>query len=698
LAACVLAVLASSAYAIDPNRAMSQYVRDRWGAEQGFPRGPVYAIAQTADGYLWIGTEAGLVRFDGLNFRLIRDESAAFTIRRVLGLSADNDGCLWLRLEDLTILRYCNGAFESHPTGQEAYTDVSAMGRAIHGDTLSWRMDHGLFDLHGGKFKMLVSDADLPRSPVTSLAQTPNGDMWMGTRDAGVFRQSGGVTWAIRAGLPDLKVNCLLADGDRDLWIGTDDGMVRWNGSELTEAGIPPSLNHLQALAMARDRDGNIWVGTDSKGLLRFNSQGIATLKENYGVSGEAVTAVFEDREGNLWIGSAGGLERLRDSTFVTYSLPEGLPTDGSNPVFVDAETRVWFGDVGSGLLWLKDGRHGRVNDAGLDKDVVYSIAGQGNEVWLGRQRGGLTLLRPAGDSFRATTYTTADGLLSNTVNAILETSDGTMCFATPSGVTALSTGGWQSWARKDGLPSDDVNCLLEDSQGVLWIGTSAGLAFRDSGWFRSPASVPATLHEQVLGLAEDSYGWLWMATSGHVLRVKRDKLVRGPLAAGDFREYGLADGLRGVEGVKRFESVVKDPHGRIWFSLNRGISSVDPARITSSSVPAMVHVQTISADNDTIGLRESIHIPGGRQRIVFGFTGLSLASPERFFSAIGLTDSIMAGASPWRHGKRSTPICRRAHIDSGSWPATPTVSGAAARRRSGCGSIRCSGKPGGSG
>src|ERR1700704_3406591 len=113
---------------------MSQYIHDRWGPERGFPRGPVYAIAQTPDGYLWIGTGAGLVRFDGWEFRLIKDESGAFTITSVLGLATDNDGYLWMRLRDLTILRYRGGVFENPPFGSGGSQYISAMGRANRGE------------------------------------------------------------------------------------------------------------------------------------------------------------------------------------------------------------------------------------------------------------------------------------------------------------------------------------------------------------------------------------------------------------------------------------------------------------------------------------------------------------------------------------------------------------------------------------
>ena len=661
-----------TAYAIDPNRALSQYVRDRWGTDQGFPRGPVYAITQTADGYLYIGTEAGLFRFDGSNFHQVKDDSGAFTITSVLGLAPDDRNCLWLQLQELTVLRYCNGVFETPPSDSQAYVSISAMSRTGRGDILLSRMGFGAYAFRAGRLQMLASADELPRSPVISLAQTPNGDIWMGSRDAGLFRLAGGRTFAIRNGLPDAKVNCLLPDGDRDLWVGTDSGIVRWNGTGLAAVGIPAALNHFQALTMARDRDANIWVGTDTRGLLRLNSQGIAFQNENARVSSEAVTALFEDREGSLWMGSARGLERLRDSVFVTYSLSEGLPSDGSNPVYADSENRMWFPPVDGGLWWVKDGQHGQVHQAGLDGDVVYSITGRPGELWLGRKRGGLTHLAWKGgagssetytekqglaqnsvysvylsrdgavwagtlsagvsrlNGGKFTTYTDASGLASNTVASILEDSGGTMWFGTPNGLSALSKGHWQTYRVADGLPSDDVNCLLQDSQGVVWIGTAAGLAFRDSGGVRVPASLPSPLRESILGLAEDKYGSLWMSTSNHVLRVNRDNLFHDALADGDIREYGLADGLRGVEGVKRHQSVFADPLGRIWFSLNRGISVVDPARVTNSSVPALVYIQTISADGHPVDLRDPIRIPPRRHRTVFGFVGLSLSIPDR--------------------------------------------------------------------
>ena len=507
------------AYAIDPNRAMSQYVSDHWGTEQGFPKGPLYAIAQTRDGYLWIGTESGLVRFDGWSFRLMQDPTGVLPTTSVLGLTAPRDGSLWILLAGQILMRYRDGVFERPKLEEGPYTNISAISQSSQGELLVSKMEDGTFDLHDGKFRRLATADELPRSPVISLAQTTNGDVWMGTRDAGLFRLSGGQTLPVRIGLPDLKVDYLLRDGDQDLWVGTDNGIVRWNGSQLTAVSTTKLRDHFQALAMARDRDGNIWVGTDSKGLLRLNSQGAAALQKSEGVTHEAVTAVFEDREGNLWIGGSDGVERLRDSAFVVFQ-SGGSATDGSNPVFVDSEDRMWFPPAGGGLSWVKGERRGRILNDGLGRDIVYSIAGTKGELWIGRQSGGLTRLSNEHGSFIAKTYTQADGLAqnsvysvylardgsvwagtlsagvswlrngrftnytianglaSNTVVSILEGSDGTMWFATPNGLSALSNGRWRTYTNADGLPSENVNCLLRDSTGVLWVGTAAGLSF----------------------------------------------------------------------------------------------------------------------------------------------------------------------------------------------------------------------------
>ncbi|HTB12509.1 MAG TPA: two-component regulator propeller domain-containing protein [Bryobacteraceae bacterium] len=677
--AALLAALAFAphASAVDPNRTVSQYIRDYWGPEKGFPSGPVYSIAQTTDGYLWFGTETGLVRFDALTFQRIQSAHPAHSafeqsLGPSLGLAADDSGSLWVRLRGPTVLRYREDTFFEPPPELAQDVAVTVAARSPTGELIFATRRNGLFALRESKLSRLAIATLIPNSPVIALAKTPDGDIWLGTRDVGLVRLRNGQATAVTRSLPDLKINCLLADKDGTVWIGTDNGIVRWNGTEITRDSVPPLLQHARAFAMIQDHDANIWFGT-SHGLCRLNEKGLSTLSTEFN---ESVTALFEDREGNLWAGGDNGIERLRDSVFASYSVPEGLPPENNGPVFADDRNRIWFAPESGGLYSLRDGKVSPFTAAGLDKDVVYSIAGRPGELWIGRQRGGLTQIVASGESFTARTYTTADGLAQNTVfavsvgrdgtvwagtlnggvsrfhdrrfstittaeglasdtvSSILEDSSGTMWFATPSGLSsARSVNGsmlLHTYTARDGLPSDNVNCIFEDSSGILWIGTLDGLAFLRSGRIQAAAAMEAALREQIFGIAEDRNGCLWITTANHVLRVNRHPLLGGPPGEGDVRQYELSDGLRSITGVKRQRSVVADPHGRIWLSMTRGLSVTDPARLIGLAVPAIVRIQSISADGNPLTLRDRVRIPPGPQRITLDYSGLTFAIPER--------------------------------------------------------------------
>jgi ligand-binding sensor domain-containing protein len=259
VASLVLLCLAHTASAIDPGRELSQYIRDQWGSSKGFPGGQVYAITQTSDGYLWIGAEKGLVRFDGLNFHLFQHANTpVIPVGPIRSLVADAEGGLWIHLGGPRILRYAHGKFEDVasllPQSEPAFT---AMGRGANGEVLISSLVNGTLRYDDGKFVKLAGPTDLPNFLVISLAESPDGKLWLGTRDLGLFYATQGHTSNIGKPLPDRKINCLLPITNEELWIGTDNGVVRWNGVEATTAGLSASLTHVQALTMIRDRDAN---------------------------------------------------------------------------------------------------------------------------------------------------------------------------------------------------------------------------------------------------------------------------------------------------------------------------------------------------------------------------------------------------------------------------------------------------------
>ena len=700
LAALALACAASLAQPLDPNLLLAQYMRERWGSDKGFNGGSVTALAQTPDGYLWIGTEKNLVRFDGFGFRTFSQIApTTFSMGPVQSLASDAQGNLWILLQSTRILRYRDGKFEF---GHElAEFGVTSLLKRDDGSVLFASVAYGPLIYNSGKFELFNSSSlspnsspsspevttdELssrlswatgvaphrfaePNSAVLSMAETPDGRLWLGTRDKGLFYMSGGKVVAVPTGLSDARINCLLAFGDHELWIGTDKGVLRWDVDKFSPLEVPLALRRLHVLSMIRDGDANIWLGTPG-GLIRVNSGAVVQDASN-SQTPAAVNALLEDREGNLWAGRQSGIERLRDSAFVTYSAP-GLQSESSGPIYVDQSERVWFAPFEGGLHWLKGEKSGSVPNDRLDQDVVYSITGTNDDLWIGRQQRGLTHLHYAAGSLttktyteadglaqnsvyavfqshdrgvwagtlsggvsqlangRFTNYTTADGLASNSVTSITQTSDSTMWFATPNGLSALSGEHWRTLGIREGLPSQTVNCLLTDTSGLLWIGTANGLAYQISGQVQVPTAVPPFLQEQILGIAEDHLGWLWISTSNHVLRVKRDSLLRNALGEADVREYGLHDGLHGTEGVKRQQSVFADAHGKIWFSMNRGISVADPSRAVSVSAPAIIHIEQVTSDGTLVSLAGPVHLAGTHRRLTFAFSALSLSVPDQ--------------------------------------------------------------------
>jgi PAS domain S-box-containing protein len=696
-AAALLIFCAVPSKALDPHRMISQYARDRWTTENEFPGGAISAIAQTPDGYLWIGTEKGLFRFDGLSFRAFQQASPeSLPIGPVQKLMTDNTGNLWVLLSNTKLLRFHDGKFELGRGVAEI--GVTAIGKRVNGAPLFASLAYGALTYQDGEFLKISpssgfssaptapSSDDLstrlswatsvaahsvaqPDSAVTSIAETSDGRVWLGTSDKGLFYLDHGRISRVRLPGVSRNVRSLLPLANGELWIGMERGIFRWNGKEVSQIGISPALRQAEVNTMIRDRDANVWVGTTA-GLARANRGGVS-FDDVGSDRAKPVSALFEDREGQLWTGRSRGIEKLRETTFVTYPFRTSQEESGG-PVFVDAAGRVWFASFKGGLQWLRQGQGGMVSNSGLNQDVVYSITGHENELWVGRQRGGLTHLRYGAGRIRARTFTvsdglpensvyavyrsrdgsvwaatlnagisqfvdgrfktysTANGLPSNTITSIADSSDGAMWFGAPNGLVRFSRNTWSVLTSRDGLPNDNITSLLTDSTDTLWIGTVSGLALLRSGHIEKPDSMPASLREEILGIAGDNIGNLWIATSNHIVSVNRTRLLSTTLTESDVREYGLEDGLIGKQGVKRFRSVFADAHGKIWFSTDRGLAVVDPLRADRESAPVIVQIESLSADGNSLDLDPAIRVPPDTHRLTFRFSGLSLSDPKR--------------------------------------------------------------------
>jgi signal transduction histidine kinase/ligand-binding sensor domain-containing protein len=668
-ASLLLICLAPACLGLDPGRSLSQYTHEFWGPNNGFPGGRVESIVQTADGYLWIGTERGLLRFDGQTFEFLRDpNSSPLASEHILSLTSDRNGDLWIRLAYPSLLRYQGGAFSQMQPNPRHAPQVTAMARGPQGSVLFASQLDGIFAWTGTQFQEIIDRASLAATSITSIAQTGNGEIWLGTSDSGLLRFRDKRITTITAGLPSLKVNCLQVGVHGEVYVGTDRGLVRWNSDELSGAGVSNVLRTTPISAIAKDRDGNIWIGT-TKGLVRLDSKEMASYE---GVDSRAdITALFEDREGDLWAGSSNGITRIQESAFTTYPSEDHLDRQYGGPVHADDQGGIWTSSVSGDLYSLHNGKMSKVAGSGLEGAEVYSIAGNGDDLWLGRKRAGLThvVRRSSVRSLRSyaqadglppsppiavhqnrnktiwigtlnggvshfvdgrfSSYTTANGLVSNTVRSIAEGEKGAMWFATPSGLSCFSEGRWKTYDAYAGLPSENLYTVYEDSGDILWLGTLQGLTSIRSGRVFTPSGLPPSLLGQVFGITQDHAGSLWISTLDHVFRVDRGKLISGSLSSGDVREFGAFDGLPDARGITRERSISTDPSGRVWFSRTGGISVVNPERVHRTAASTIVHIDRLSVDGNPKDFHHSVLLPPGLKRIVIGYAGLNLSSPD---------------------------------------------------------------------
>jgi ligand-binding sensor domain-containing protein/signal transduction histidine kinase len=663
---------ADAAHAVDDPKQLTQFVRREWRVDGDFPGGPVRTIRQLSDGYLWLGAQKGLIRFDGLNFRVDSSPRPSFQNDQISDLMKGPDGKLWVVFWGAGLLRYNDGRLEGLPSkfGQPGI-QVTASFNSQNGSILLADSINGIERVTEDGTKTLAPSNALPGyALVISMAESGNGTIWLGTASQGLFSLNDGHIKAVLSGHPTRRINCLLPTGENSTWFGTANGLFNWDGTRITRVPLPDQVKGAQVLTMLRDRRGNIWVGT-ARGLVRIDNSGASFFERDSVASGE-ITSLFEDREGNVWVGGPQGLERISEKTFVIYGQSEGLPKEVNGPVHVDEVGRAWVAPQEGGIDLIDGGSVQHLKSPFLDRNVIYSIASDKSGVWLGTQTRGITRVTYRNGIVTTATYTKADGLAensvfsvsvgrdgavwagtltggvsrlkggkfvtykrddglaSNTVSSILETHDGRMWFGTPNGLSSLSNGHWSTYTTQDGLASNNVNSLFEDGFGSLWVGTSAGISVIEHGQIRALPNVPASLHDQIFGFALDPKGRVWVETAAQILCIQPLRLPDGELSSVNVREYDTEDGLPQIEGVRRNQSVAVGGEGKVWFSLRDGVAVVDSESVRDDSVPALSHIDMISADGTTIPLTNSIKIPPSRRRLTFKYTGISLTIPER--------------------------------------------------------------------
>jgi ligand-binding sensor domain-containing protein len=469
-----LACFLGEAGALPAKYISSRYVHQQWNSENSLAGGPVRAITQTPDGYLWIGASKSVVRFDGFNFHPVRSSNPEFRNDPILGLTVDSGGRLCVLFWGAGMLCYSDGNGENLVLS-DGPAQITAASKEKDGTMLIADGLIGLLRIQKGTAEVLARGPVLPGSSlIVATAKTGDGKIWLGTLAEGLFSLADGKASHVTTGLQTKRINCLLAVGEKELWVGTDKGVFRGDGTSFHSVALPSGASGAQVLTMLQDHKGNVWLGT-TVGLLKIDRDGAwSSFFRDFGNG--SVNALFEDREGNLWVGGAHGIERIRESTFVTYLLEDG-PTQETSPVYADPENRVWFSSPQGGINLLKEGQVQEVDSASLKGADIYSITGSKDEIWVGTQQNGLVRFRYANGVQNVQNYTNVDGLAENSVYSVYQGRDGAVWAGTlTGGVSRFKDGRFVTFTTANGLPSNTITSTLETRDGAIWFATPNGL------------------------------------------------------------------------------------------------------------------------------------------------------------------------------------------------------------------------------
>jgi ligand-binding sensor domain-containing protein len=672
--ALALALWAGPAAALDPARALTQYVRDAWGLKEGLPQLSVPAMAQTSDGYLWLATEEGLVRFDGLRFTVFDEENLhGLRSRSIEALAVAADGALWIGTNGGGVGRLQGGVVTPGGSPPDLANEVvlSILAEKT-GDVWVGTKRGGLAQLHGGSWRRYRTADGMPSDEVMNLERAADGGVWVGT-SAGVARVKGGSVrrydisggasavdalrldlqgrvwlgargrglfrlegdqFEVVAGTQEIankSVLAILDDRDGNLWLGTDAGLRRWANGRLVAFGPRGGQAADTVLSLWEDHQGALWAGTLGTGLTRFRDGDFATYSTEESLPHDFVRSVSEDARGDVWIGSrGGGLARLREERITPWGSAEGVPHSFVYAVLSTRDGSLWVGTYGAGLIRLRGGKATAFKRAqGLPSEIVRALyEDSSGTLWVGCEGGGLA--RWDGTSFR--TYTARDGLADDTVYAVLEDRRSDLWVATNEGLSRMRNGAFTTYRTTEGLSGNLVRSLYEDASGALWIGTLTGLSRLHEGrifsFWRKQGIADA-----VFAILEDGQGRFWLSGNRGVLQVRRAELES--VAAGQAdrvrsRLFGAADGLKSPEcngGVQPAGWKARD--GRLWFATMKGAAVVDPSRLRARSRPPAPILEAASADGRSVDLRGAARVPPGDGRLELTYTSASLSDPE---------------------------------------------------------------------
>ena len=627
----------------------SPFIVDSWSVKEKLPESAVISVIQTRDGYLWLGTLNGLVRFDGNAFTPFNvNNTPALPDDRVVFLFEDSRTNLWVGTDNAGLCRIQNGVVENFPTdaaaGKVIFAAETETGevwfctiagrffaardgqpeahpmafpaalfdevfhqRAAGRAGVSWRLQNGLIEkFRGEQPEKSFGPTPWPYSQVTTVLRSPDAKF--------------------RPIIFDANITATCADRDGNLVVGTYGSGVYWFDAAggCRHISTAEGLSKSYVLSLCCDHEGNLWVGTDGGGLDR--------IKKNYfnppaGLASGVAKSAAEDSASGIWGAfNAQGLIYACSNRVSSYGI--GL---GSNAwsVLVDQRQQVWAGSRGEGLFRLAAGQFQRVTEAGKIGNQIFALfQGADGKIWVGSESG---LGGYDGTDWKL--FTTADGLPPNAVRALAEDAQGSLWIGTEGGGLFTLRAGKISAVN---APAKDVSSLLMDPDGVLWAGTSGhGLARLAQGRWTSCAAADGLASDDIGYLVEDDLGNLWLGSYEGLMRVSKQSLA--DFAADPSRKISCRTFLTRECSAGAQPAAIRTHAGKLLFPTISGLVSLDPGELRPNTNQPPVVIESVLVDgvpqkNNPLSSAwpASVTLTPANEQLEIHFTALNFSAPKR--------------------------------------------------------------------
>ena len=672
----LLAAPATAAGAQPRDKPISAFYREIWTTRQGLPHNQVNAIDQTPDGYLWLGTWEGLVRYNGLEFQIfdrkntpalkdngIRSVRASadgavvigtsrggVTIKRgddwqtlreedglaqdeIMDAVLDRQGRLWVATESAGITRIDGGQVAQFNSGNGLPGDITYGLLLARDDTVWAATAAGLVRFVDGRPVRVGQAAGLPDAPVFRVIQLANGDLVAGT-ERGAYRGRNGRFVPLSPLLPMDGIPSLAEDIAGNLWVGTvNNGLLRLSGKGVERFSTQRGLPNNRVAALQVDREGSLWAGTNA-GLLRLSDTPFTTWNGEQGLSDDYVRALAENPTGGVWIGTGRGLNLWRENRIAqSFTAADGLPGDSILSLLVSSDGSLLVGSYTVGVYRMRNGKvvehHHNANGMPGSNQVRALVEGRDGALWIGTTRG---LVRLRDGVFKL--FGSAEGLPRDFIISLHRARDGSIWVGTTNGAARIVGDKVSVLGMQVVNGAQDVFGFHEDADGTLWMATDRGLVRHRDGVLRFVGVQHGLPVDTLFAVVDDGRDNLWLTSNRGVLRVAREAVeavMDGKATRVPLDHFGEADGLVSAQANGGSgPAALMDRDGAIWVATARGAASVAPdlMHLYRHELPRVV-LEQVLANDVSIPLAPVLQLPPGTRKLEFRYAALSFLTPR---------------------------------------------------------------------